>query len=276
MKNALIFALLLLFGTAVKSQYYYNDLLTNTQTNKRFAQLLELGVKKVLITSYDGNSPETAGFTAEQQVDRNKRTLRTTTNTNSSGNTFLEARYNEKGWLISTQDSVPNASNLSTYEYDASGNLVKLSTASRSDNITTTETHTWSYTANGQPQQMVRIRNQQDTTLVSFVFDEKGNLIEEVAVRKNLPAVRVYYYYDGKNRLTDIVRYNMKAKRLLPNYIFEYNENNLVTQMTMVPEGSNAYERWFYQYLPNGLRRMELVYNKDQQLMGKVEYQYEQ
>lgn len=37
----------------------------------------------------------------------------------------------------------------------------------------------------------------------------------------------------------------------------------------MVPEGTNAYEQWFHQYLPNGLRRMELVYNKQQQLMVK-------
>ena len=27
---------------------------------------------------------------------------------------------------------------------------------------------------------------------------------------------RIYYYYDEKNRLTDIVRYNKKAKKLLP------------------------------------------------------------
>lgn len=275
MKNTLSFLLCCLISLVSQSQYYYNDLLTNRQTNRNYAELLRQGVKKIKISSYDGNTPESAGFTAEQTVDAAKRLLRTQTQTSQQGGSFLEARYNEKGLLISTSDSVQNSANRSSYQYDAEGRLTRLQTTSSSDNITTTETHSWTYSSDGRPKEMLRIRNSIDTTRVSFVFDEEGNLVEEKAIRKNLPSVTYYYYYDAKNRLTDIVRFNAKAQRLLPDYIFEYNENDQIKKMTLVPEGTNAYEQWFYQYLPNGLRRMELVYNKDQQLMGKVEYSYD-
>ncbi|WP_290791682.1 hypothetical protein [Flavihumibacter sp. UBA7668] len=274
MKNIFFLLFSCFFGQFALSQYYYNDLLANRQTNRQYSLFVQQGIKKVTITSYDGNSPESAGFTAEQTVDAGKRILRTKTLTSQQGDSQLEAYYNEKGWLIKTRDTAQNASNQSAYEYNANGQLIRLETSSRSDNITTTEVHLWEYNESGQPQSMLRIRNNSDTTRVSFSFDEKGNLVEEKSIRPNLPAIIYYYYYDTKNRLTDIVRYNAKAQRLLPDYIFEYNENDQLKKMTLVPEGSNAYEQWFYQYFPNGLRRMELVYNKEQQLMGKVEYQY--
>ncbi len=274
MKNILFLLFICLFGQFAQAQFYYNDLLANRQTNRQYSLFIQQGIKKVTITSYDGNSPESAGFTAEQTLDAGKRILRTRTITSQQGDAQLEAFYNEKGWLIKTRDTAQNASSQSAYEYNAGGQLIRLETSSRSDNITTTEVHQWNYNESGQPQSMLRIRNNSDTTRVSFHFDEKGNLVEEKSIRSNLPAIIYYYYYDAKNRLTDIVRYNAKAQRLLPDYIFEYNENDQLKKMTLVPEGSNAYEQWFYQYLPNGLRRMELVYNKEQQLMGKVEYQY--
>ncbi|MBU7576989.1 MAG: hypothetical protein KAF40_02915 [Flavihumibacter sp.] len=275
MKNIAFILILTLSSSPLWSQFYYNDLLANRQTNQRYQQMLEKGIKKVTITSYDGNTPESAGFTAEQTLDPKKGLLVTRTQTSQTGDTRIEARYNEKGWLISSRDTAQNASSQSSYSYNPNGQLIRLESSSRSDNITTTEIHNWTYNEAGLPQSMQRIRNQVDTTTVSFVYDEKGNLVEEKAIRANLPAITYYYYYDAKNRLTDIVRFNVKAQRLLPDYIFEYNENDQLKKMTMVPEGTNAYEQWFYQYLPNGLRRMELVYNKQQQLMGKVEYEYE-
>lgn len=274
MKNIFLLLFTCLLGQLAQAQFYYNDLLANRQTNRQYSLFIQQGIKKVTITSYDGNSPESAGFTAEQTLDADKRILRTKTLTSQQGDSQLEAFYNEKGWLIKTRDTAQNASNQSAYEYNANGQLIRLETSSRSDNIITTEVHLWEYNESGKPQSMLRIRNNSDTTRVSFHFDENGNLVEEKSIRSNLPAIIYYYYYDAKNRLTDIVRYNLKAQRLLPDYIFEYNENDQIKKMTLVPEGSNAYEQWFYQYLPNGLRRMELVYNKEQQLMGKVEYQY--
>jgi hypothetical protein len=270
---------LLLLGLALSAgafaQYYYNDLITNRQTNQRYQDLIKQGVKRLTVRSYDNRSEELTDYRVVLEVNAAKRTLVTTTSNPETGNSRMEAVYNEKGWLIRTRDTSQNASNLTTYQYDNEGRLLTLDTKSLSDNISTTEVHKWTYNAAGQPEQMIRILNNSDTTVVKFVLDENGNPVEEHVSRKKLPTTIHYYYYDNANRLTDIVRYNQKAQRLLPDYIFEYNENNQVKKMTLVPAGSNAYEQWFYQYLPNGLRRMELVYNKQQQLMGKLEYTYE-
>lgn len=87
----------------------------------------------------------------------------------------------EKGWLISSRDTAQNASSQSSYSYNPNGQLIRLESSSRSDNITTTEIHNWTYNEAGLPQSMQRIRNQVDTTTVSFVYDEKGNIVEEKA-----------------------------------------------------------------------------------------------
>ena len=74
--------------------------------------------------------------------------------------------------------------------------------------------------AGDQPTGMLKIVNNTDTTYVRFVPDEKGNIGEEHATRAGEALPVIYYYYDDSNRLTDIVRYNLKAQRLLPDNIF--------------------------------------------------------
>ena len=43
-------------------------------------------------------------------------------------------------------------------------------------------------------------------------------------------------------------RYHEKAKRLLPDYMFEYEENGELSTMTVVPEGSSDYQKYYYKY----------------------------
>ena len=121
---------------------------------------------------------------------------------------------------------------------------------------------------------MLKIKNKKDTTHVTFVSDEKGNVIEEHAVRKGVALPTYYYYYDEQNRLTDIVRYNPRAKRLLPDYVFEYDEDGRISSVIIVPETGSEYEKWFYSYYENGLKGQEACYNKRQELQGRIEYQY--
>jgi hypothetical protein len=76
------------------------------------------------------------------------------------------------------------------------------------------------------------------------------------------------------NRLTDIVRYNRKAKALLPDFLFEYDEKGLLRQMVQVQNGTTGHLTWKYQYAANGLKQREYCYNKNKQLLGKFEYNY--
>ena len=86
----------------------------------------------------------------------------------------------------------------------------------------------------------------------------------------------VYYYYNENNQLTDIVRFNKKAKRLLPEYMFEYSEDNRVIQKITVPANSFDYLIWRYQYNQQGLKTKEAIYSKDdkRKQLGRIEYQY--
>ena len=275
MKKILYTFLLMLAGQSAFSQYYYKDLVTTQQANDQYALLQKNGIKKVTLESFDGNSSETAGFTGVQQVDLKKGTVTTTTSTTVIGDSYLKTTFNAKGLLSSTEDSAQNASSRGSYEYDAEGRLVKISSTNSSDNVKTTETHSWRYGADGKPTEMIRVRNNSDTTRVTFTLDEIGNVVEEKVIRPNLPIAIVYYYYDAQNRMTDIVRFNAKANRLLPDYMFEYDEAGRLKKMVVIPEGSNEYQTWYYQYTPNGLKRMELCYDKQQQLLGKVQYEYD-
>ena len=106
------------------------------------------------------------------------------------------------------------------------------------------------------------------------MLDENGNVIEEEAFKQGVSEGKVYYYYDDKHRLTDVVRYNVKARRLLPDYIFEYEDDELST-MTLVPEGSDDYQKWYYTYDEKGLKQADFCYNKKNVLLGKIEYKYQ-
>lgn len=275
MKKILSVFLLMTILQPVFAQYYYKDLVTTGQNNQQFTTYTQRNIKKVSLISYNGNSTESAGFTAEQLVDPRMRSITTITRTAVIGDAFLIARYNDAGKLVQTTDSAQNATNITKYVYDESGKLASIATSNSSDNISTTESHQYTYDANGKPATMLRIRNNSDTTRVQFILDEHGNVGEEKITRSNLPASTVYYYYDGKNRLTDIVRYNAQAKRLLPDYMFEYNDNNQLKKMVIVPEGTNEYQNWYYQYTEDGLKKLDLCYDKAQHLMGKVVYEYE-
>ena len=121
---------------------------------------------------------------------------------------------------------------------------------------------------------MLRIKNKVDTIYVSFKTDEKGRIIEEQETRKGVKSEPYYYYYNNSGQLSDIVRYNPKARRLLPEYMFEYSPSNQVIQKITVPSGSDKYLIWRYQYNAQGLKTKEAIYDKQKQLTGKVEYQY--
>ena len=74
--------------------------------------------------------------------------------------------------------------------------------------------------------------------------------------------------------MTDVVRYNKKAKRLLPDYMFEYSDANQVIQKITVPASGSDYLIWRYQYDAKGLKIREACFDRQKQLTGKIEYNY--
>lgn len=263
----------MLVAMAAQGQFYYKDVITIQQTNAQWNALKNNRVKAVKVQSYEANNQPTEGFSVQQKLADNR--LITYTQSPANGPSELTATYNAAGRLSETVDTSQDFHSTTTYMYDANGRVTNITNTSRSGEFTTIETHTWTYDAAGKPSQMLRIRNNTDTTFVTFVYDGKDVPVEEHATRKAGKEPDIFYYYDDKNQLTDIVRYSQKARRLLPTHIFSYDAQGRLAAMLLVPEGTNEYQRWYYDYDARGLKIRERAYNKQQQVLGKIEYTYE-
>jgi hypothetical protein len=137
--------------------------------------------------------------------------------------------------------------------------------------LRTTEDHLWRYAA-GVAVSMLKIKNGTDTTAVAFK-SEKGKVTEEQATHGKEKLPLIYYYYDSAGLLTDIVKYNVKAQRLLPDYMFSY-ENQRLASMIFVPVTSGDYENWQYEYDARNLKLREVCRNKRRETIAMVTYSY--
>jgi hypothetical protein len=271
-----IFAAIALFSTFSSfAQHYYKDIIGTMETAEMIKAYRVAKVNRVMLTSYDDNNTRNEDFFVEQQFSPADQTLRTVTRSGVDHASTLISFIDEKGNVVKTIDSSAFLVSTTTYAYNGAGQLLLVSSVSVDSSKKTNESeqHLWQYN-NGKPFRMLRIKNRVDTTYVDFRLDENGNVAEEGETHKGTKTEPVYYYYDANNRLTDIVRYSKKAKRLLPEYMFEYSPSNQVIQKITVPSNSDNYLIWRYQYNPQGLKTKEVIYNKQKQLTGKVEYQY--
>jgi hypothetical protein len=258
------------------AQYYYKDIITTAQISANFRLLKTGKVNRVMVTPSGNNGQAGDAVKIEQAIFPQQNKMVTYTKTPGSGESWLTSYYNKAGYLIQTTDSSTQVITRTDYHYNEQNQLADISSSSATkDNYTSTESHVWTYRPDGSPGKMLKTRNGADTTFVSFVPDEKGNTGEEKAVRNKNSAGSTYYYYDLQNRLTDVALYNQRAGRILPEYMFEYDESGRVSQMIIVPEGSSDYQVWKYAYNIQGLKQQELCYDKHKQLLGKVEYKYE-
>ena len=281
LKNLLLKASALLLGCfflihPVTAQYFYKDQLVPHQTMQQFGRYKEQKIHKVKLNSFENDGQPSADFIGEQSINNNFTQVITHINAPVTGESELTTLYDAKGWITKTIDTTDGSGSTAEYSYNAKGQIEKITSASASAGLAKEkEEHIWSYNQDGRPEKMMRVKNDTDTTLVNFVLDENGNVAEENSRRNGVGLPSVYYYYDVNKRLTDIVSYSSKAKRLLPIYIFEYNEAGQPLSMIVVPEGSDNYQKWYYQYNAEGLKTRESCFNKKKQLLGKIEYDYQ-
>jgi hypothetical protein len=222
----------------------------------------------------DANNEPTPGFTCLQKVAPDFGSISTITKSANVPESNLTAFYDRSGRMIKTVDTSDTYKSTTEYTYNEKGDVsVMLNHSVQTDNqIVAVEKHIWTYDGAG-PKNMIKIKGESDSTMVSFIKDDKGNIVEEKSVRGGQSLPSVYYYYDNDGRLTDIVRYNQKAGRLLPDYVFEYNSGRL-SSMLFVPNGSSDYQRWIYVYDANGLKSNETCYDKKRQVVVKIRYSY--
>lgn len=276
MKTTILILCLCCFAVAGQSQHYYNDLIVTGEQMKKRAVWVKQQVKAVRFNSYDNNNQPIEGFKCEQIVKNNFTEIVTTTTTTLAGTSVNTAVFNATGQLIKTVDTTDGNKTEIVYSYDANNRINNIvSLAFSPGNYVNKEQHLWHYDAAGKPVRMLKIKNNSDTTYITYVTDDKGNPGEEKSVRRGQAQPTVYYYYDDKNRLTDIVRYNNRAKRLLPDYIFEYDDQGRVATMLVTIEGTGDYQKWYYSYDEKGLKAQDACFSKTKVLIGKVIYKYQ-
>jgi hypothetical protein len=263
-----------IFHLTVNAQYYYSDIITPQQVSKNYNTLVTAQVKKMKAKSFENDNSETANFILEQTLNANKRELKTTSSYVSTGTSVSISYFTANQQLQSSYDSSGNVVVKVSYRYNE--NLLQSITTETTDTFMgsySKEEHIWEY-RNGIPMQMYKIKDGKDTTFVKFVQDDQQRIVEERWFKKGRE-VEAYFYYYNNTLLTDIVRFNAKVKRMLPDFLFEYNAQQQLIQLTQVMTGTSNYMTWKYDYNEKGLKVTDICYNKQQQLVGKVQYQYE-
>ena len=275
--KALFFIVFTCFlANSLFSQHYYKDLVLTGDLSKKRALYESNKVKSVRMNSFDNLDKPIDKFSCNQSVAGNYSEIKTITTDPLTGTSESNSLFDAKGMLIKTVDTSEGNRTITTYGYNQAGQLTVVTSQSISPgDFNSREQHLWTYAANGKPQSMVKIKNGTDTTHIEFVLDDKGNVIEERSRINGLLQPTIYYYYDLENRLTDIVRYNMRAKRMLPDYMFEYNEQGQLHTMLTPMQNMGDYQKWYYTYDAKGLKQKDECFSKSKALIGRIEYQYQ-
>ena len=270
----LLFLVVVFISISLNAQYFYKDIVGTQETNNLISLYRSHKVQGVAITGYDADGTRSEDFFGQQLFLSNK--LKTITRSGVTDESQLTSDFDDKSRIVKTEDTTASMISTTIYAYDVAGRLVSTRSNSKDSgqSINETEEHKWFYNTTGKPERMLKIINSSDTTEIKFIVDNAGNVTVEQTYKKGVLGEKVYYYYDDKNRMTDIVRFNKRAGRLLPDYMFEYSPSNQVIQKITVPANSSDYLIWRYQYNDKGLKVKEACYTREKQLTGKIEYVY--
>lgn len=265
----------LLLSVAASAQYYYKDIVGTKESSDLIRTYTANKVRTVKLNSYTINNTPLSDFNIQQEFLPAQKALQTVTKSAYTSPSYLTTYVDAAGRVVKTTDSTGSVVNTTMYAYNNAGNLsAVLFQAGDSLAATQTDDHLWQYNAQGRITKMLRIKNKKDTAVVSFKLDDAGNIIEEQEKHGVLTEEPYYYYYDKAARLTDVVRYNKAARKLLPETMLEYSDNAQVIQRITVPQNSDDYLIWRYAYDAKGLKTKEVIFNKQKEQTGKVEYVY--
>lgn len=265
-----------MYSQQITAQYYYHDILLTIQNQQEQQLYKKSKITRVKLLSYESNGSPSESFICEIVPQDNYTRLTTFSQTDFSDASLLTAFFSPEEKLLRTIDSTREMLNTYEYRYDADGRLLSAvnEATDKTGNNKQTEVHEWVYAPNGCPLNMHRIRNTTDTTEVKFLCDSLGNVIEEVSSQHHIQKESFYYYYDDRSRLTDVVRYHSRLEKLLPDYMFEYNDQDQIIQMTEVLQGGADYLLWKYEYGEDGLKTTASCFDKQKRLVGRIVYQY--
>ncbi len=259
-----------------KGQYYYKDLVSHQENLDKFSRLKKARVGSSTVTSYEPNGSPSEGFSLQQQCNAGYTQVKTVMQVPFSGRMAMTNYYTSEGLLYRTTDSGYQAFTQYEYAYDSARRLVSIVQQARAagEKTVTAETHRWEYDARGIPLRMIRSKGTGDSSIITLVTDEAGRVLEEYALSNGNPGEKTYYYYDDAGRLTDIVRYNTRAGKLVADMMFDYDNQGRLQQRASLEPGTLSYSTWIILYDGQGLIAEEKFYNTQKKLAGRMAYQY--
>ena len=270
--------LVVLFCTHLQAQYYYKDILGTQEASRQMRLYKENKVARVAISSFNETGSRSTDIQVTQEFDPAAMKLTTLTAAGLSAGSILVSSADAGGRLQSNFDSSGVIMSRTDYQYNRQNELISVSYQSSDTgrSLKTTDLHLWQW-KDGKPKRMVRIKGVKDTTFIDFTVDENGNVVEETETHRGVKALPLYYYYNSSNQLTDIVRFNKRAQKLLPENLFEYTADGRLKQMITVPDNSPEYTIWVYQYNEKGLKIKEAIYSRQDKSrpVGRIQYDYE-
>ncbi len=272
----LYLALATLSFSSLHAQYYFNDILGTQETNRLIRSFNDNKVRMVSASGFDENGVKATDFSEVQEIKENGRALKYSSRTGSNFTTYY-SRFDASGRLISMADSSTSVRTMTEYQYDTQGRIQRITNTIKDEanDFNQIEVHQWSFDAKGHPEKMWRTINNSDSLEIRIISDEEGNPGEEKYFKKGIENGSVLYFYDDKNQLTDIVRYNTKFRRLLPDVMFEYDDKDHVIQkITTASNLHLGYVIWRYIFNDAGLKTKEALFNEQKKLTGKIEYNY--
>lgn len=278
MKKYSFYFLLLCCSVNVSAQYYYNDIFVAQDNQKTFSKLAQYKISNITIKALDPDGSDAINFYLNQKVDLAERKITTFSKSVFSDASILETLFNKAFQPVSVFDSSDAASTRTLYNYDDSGLLQSMQSTSvqieQRQNVAN-ELRQYRYNDKGIPVEMIRTKDGQDTISVMLKPSENGLPGEEQWYKDGKKIETWYYYYDEQNNLTDIVRYNSAAGKMLPDYMFGYDANGNMTSKVTVQPVTGAFRIWQYTYNSRGLKTQEIALNKDRKEEGKLLYTYE-
>lgn len=273
MRGLLLFLFITQYSL-VSGQYYYTDLVGLQQTQKNYDILRKNRIKEISGTGASAEGEVTILSKTEIPTD-GKRITRTLSENNSTKE--LVYQFYELGRLKKTAIKKPGTETIIEYQYNPNGLLTTLvsTTKDSASGSSSAELHQWEYSSSGAPKRMIKKTSGMDSVTVEFQTDSSGLVIEETWIKKDKKIETYYFYYNPDNRISDIVRFNTTAQKLLPDYVFEYNEKGQLVKMIQIGLNGRNITHWDYSYFPNGLREMEIAKDRNKNLIISTQYQFE-
>jgi hypothetical protein len=266
--------------TMANAQFYYQDIFNTKRTEDNLEILKENRVITQWVESLDASMESDNDFKCQRDLLMNYRKMKSRVQSMATGYSAMMSYFSANGKLTKTSDSSQNSTTIINYIRDTAYLLTEVYLVSQDtkSKYQFTETRKYVYDGKGHPIKMIHYHNDriQDSSTVNFTLNEQGQVVEEFETGNNLYSQRIYYKYNDKGQLTDIVRYSPSRQKMLPDYMFEYDKNGRMSQMTTVNGQSADYTIWKYTYTALGLPDRDECYGKKKELLGVIKYRYKQ